>query len=112
MITRRTRSRYLVSASFVLGLVISLLELVCTGQVYLPLIQFMLSVSVERVQTIRLLIVYNLAFIAPLLAVFLAAFFGVRSERLNAFFHHHIAPAKLLLGLFFLGLGVALVTVQ
>jgi hypothetical protein len=108
IIARRGRSASLLGASFVLGLGISMIELVCTGQVYLPLIQVMLSLAVDRMQTIGMLAVYNTAFCIPLLAVFLAAFLGVSSKGLNAFLLKHIGPAKVLLGVFFIGLAVTL----
>jgi len=68
-------------------------------------IQLMLSVSSHRAQTIALLVLYNVAFIAPLAAVFVGAFLGVRSEKLQEFFHGHIAPAKIAVALFFAALG-------
>jgi len=112
LITRRTRSRYLIPASLLLGATISLLELVCTGQVYLPLIQFMLSVSVDRIRTLALLLLYNLAFVAPLLAVFVAAFLGIRSEALSAVARRHVVTSKLLLAGFFMGLGAVMLVLR
>ena len=48
LITRRLRTRNVALAALSLGLVVSLLELACTGQVYFPLIRFMNSVAVGR----------------------------------------------------------------
>ncbi|MFH1730676.1 MAG: hypothetical protein ABIF82_03365, partial [Planctomycetota bacterium] len=109
IISRHSRSSHLLPASFLLGLVLSLVEFVCTGQVYLPLIQLMLSLSVDRLQTLGLLVAYNVAFCVPLLVVFAAAFAGVGSERLNALLGEHIASTKVLLGVFFAALVALLV---
>jgi glutaredoxin len=109
IVIKSSRSAYLVPASFVLGLAVSMLELACTGQVYLPLIQLMLTVSLERAQTLFLLTLYNLAFVLPLVGVFLAAFFGVRSEGLGDFLKRYIVPAKLALACFFAALAFVLI---
>ena len=42
----------------------------------------------------------------PLVAILLAAYFGVRSERLGGFLRRHLAALKLALALLFIGLGV------
>lgn len=68
------RSASLVSGLILagIGFVVSSLELVCTGQIYLPVL--MLINRTAAVNSILLLAVYNLAFIAPLvLLVYLAA---------------------------------------
>jgi glutaredoxin len=105
LITRKLRTRSLALAALVLGLAVSLLELVCTGQVYLPLIQFMDSVSVDRTRTVCLLGLYNLAFVAPLIAIMLAGSLGMGSERLTRMAKEHVAPAKLAMAAFFATLG-------
>ena len=59
LIARRLHTKAIAMAALFLGLLVALLELACTGQVYFPLIQFMNSVSVDRLRTISLLIVYG-----------------------------------------------------
>ncbi len=108
-IIKSSRSAYLIPASFVLGLVVSMLQFACTAEVYLPLIQLMLALSLERAQTLLLLAIYNLAFILPLVGVFLAAFFGVRSEGLGEFLKRYIVPVKLVMACFFAALAFVLV---
>jgi len=109
IISRHSRSNRLLLASFLLGLILSAIEFVCTGQVYLPLIQLMVSFAVDRLHTLSLLLIYNLAFCVPLLVVFLAVFAGASSERLNGLLTRHIASAKILLGILFAGLAGILV---
>ncbi|MBF0397086.1 MAG: hypothetical protein HQK78_09955, partial [Desulfobacterales bacterium] len=63
-------------APFILGVFISGLELTCTGQVYIPIVA-MIAEPIHRLTALYYLIIYNLAFIIPLIIVFLLAFFGI-----------------------------------
>ena len=111
LLARRLRARHLVPASFVSGAVVSLLELVCTGQMYLPTVELMLSVSADRARTVGLLLIYNTAFVIPLLALLAASALGFRSEALGPLLKRHLAAAKLLLAALFTALGVILIVV-
>ena len=97
--------RYLVPLSLAVGFIISLIEFVCTGQVYLPTILFIMSVPEMRVRAFPHLLLYNLAFVLPMIAVFFLAFLGVSSEKLGLFFSRHISSIKLATSLLFLALG-------
>ena len=112
LIARRLRARWLAPAAFGLGVSVSLLELVCTGQVYLPLIGMMTSVAGSRMRALALLFLYDAAFIAPLLVVFGAVYLGLSSGRLLDTFKRRVALGKLLLGAFFLSLGAVLIGLQ
>ena len=101
------RARNFVAAAFAAGIVISLLELACTGQVYLPTIQFMLRSG--QSDALGLLLLYNSAFIIPLVAIFILAWAGMRSDALIAFQKKHTALAKVLTGAFFLALALFLI---
>jgi hypothetical protein len=100
------RARNFVIAAFASGLIISLLELACTGQVYLPTIQFMLRGG-QR-DALGLLLLYNTAFIIPLTAIFILAWAGLRSDALIALQKKHTALAKVLTGALFLALALFL----
>jgi cytochrome c biogenesis protein CcdA len=100
----RTTNRYMIGA-FITGLIISLLELACTGQVYLPTIIFVSSVPGLRLRAIFYLVVYNLLFILPLVVVFILAYYGTSSEDLTRFLKKHTAAVKIGLGCLFLALG-------
>ena len=95
-----------VVAAFAAGIVISFLELACTGQVYLPTIQYMLKAG--HGSAVRHLAVYNTAFIIPLVIVFTLAFFGLRSDALIRFQKNHTSTVKVLTGLLFVALAVFL----
>ena len=84
----------IVGASFVLGVVIAGMELACTGQVYIPIVT-MISEPSLRIMAVSYLLLYNIAFILPLVAVFLLATFGVTSERMGNIFRQNIAAVKM-----------------
>ncbi len=66
-----------------IGFAISVLELVCTGQVYLPTITFVMGVEEMRRHALSYLLLYNLAFVAPLLVVFALVHWGTTSLQLG-----------------------------
>ncbi len=101
-IRQRSRSEHLVVGAFVTGAVISVLELVCTGQVYLPTIVFVMGVSSLRTHAFFYLFLYNLLFVLPLAFVFLVSLMGVTSQQMGAVMEAHMGGVKLALGLFFL----------
>lgn len=101
----RGTNRYVLGA-FTTGVVISLLELACTGQVYLPTIIFVSSVPELRFQAIFYLVIYNLLFIFPLIVVFILAFYGTTSKDLTRLLQKHAAAVKIGLGIIFAALGI------
>jgi len=104
----RSTNRYVIGA-FATGLVISLIELACTGQVYLPTIIFVSSMPELRLRAILYLIIYNLLFILPLVVVFILAYFGTTSKDLTRFLKKHAAIVKIGLGILFFALGIWLI---
>ena len=98
-------NRFILGA-FATGLVVSLLELACTGQVYLPTIIFVSSMPELRMRAIFFLIIYNLLFILPLIVVFILAYFGTSSKDLTRFLQKHAAAVKIGLGILFFALGL------
>ncbi len=105
----RDSSKAFVGAAFVTGLVVSLLELACTGQVYLPTISFVVSLDSMRTRGVLYLLLYNLAFILPLLIVLLMAVYGLSIKKLQSWFTEHVAATKLAMAILFIVLGGLLV---
>jgi sulfite exporter TauE/SafE/glutaredoxin len=97
--------RNYVWAAFVTGFLVSLLELACTGQVYLPTIIFVSGVPELRVNAYAYLVLYNLMFILPLVVIFLLVYYGTTSKQLTGFFRANAALVKLLTAVLFAGLG-------
>jgi HEAT repeat protein/cytochrome c biogenesis protein CcdA/thiol-disulfide isomerase/thioredoxin len=106
VIRKGSRHRRFIVAAFVIGVVISVLELACTGQVYLPTILFVLKQSPEKASAIWMLALYNVAFIVPLVVIFGLAHGGMRSDSLVRFMQRHAALVKFATALLFLLLFV------
>ena len=110
-IRERADARAFVPVTFVTGVVVSVIELACTGQVYLPTILFVLGVPELQAQAGLYLVLYNLMFILPLMVVFVLAYLGTTSQQLGLLIHRHTAKVKLATaGLFFLLAGWMVVT--
>ncbi len=95
-------------AAFAVGILVSLIEAVCTGQVYIPTIVLIMKEEHFRVRAISYLVLYNLLFILPLIAVFLLSLLGYTSNTFNAFLKKHMALTKGLFALVFLALAILL----
>jgi cytochrome c biogenesis protein CcdA len=104
-IRTRVRTAALAGSSLVLGFLVSVFEFACTGQVYLPTLAYMVRAR-PGADSMALLVLYNLCFIAPLIAVFAASFLGVGSRRITTLFQSRLGLVKLALAVLFLGLAV------
>ncbi len=104
----RKASSYVIGA-FVTGLLISLLELACTGQIYLPVIISMSSVPEMRAQALFYLVLYNLMFIVPLIVVFILAYYGTSSKQFTDFLRKHAGAVKIGMAIVFLILATWLI---
>jgi len=94
--------------TFALGFIIAGTEVICTGQVYLPTIGYIMTIPKLRVHAFFNLLLYNIMFIIPLVGVFVAVFFGVTSEKMALVTKGHTGTVKLLTAILFIGLGVFL----
>jgi len=101
--------RNLFIAAIVSGFFISLSEFICTGQIYLPTLIFVSEVPALRIKALTYLVLYNIAFIFPLVVVFLATYKGMRSSALNKFWSKKVEFVKLITGFFFVLLGGLLI---
>ncbi|MCD6360032.1 MAG: hypothetical protein J7M38_04145, partial [Armatimonadetes bacterium] len=100
---------WFLALAFVAGLVISLLELLCTGQIYLPTLLYISSTETLRSRALGLLLIYVSLFTLPIVVLAVAAWAGVTSERITEWGRRNTATAKLALALVFLLLSVYLV---
>jgi cytochrome c biogenesis protein CcdA len=99
----------LILAALVTGFLVSLLEAVCTGQLYVPTIAFILKTSHLKAQALGYLVLYNLMFVAPLFVIFLAALFGVTSGDFAGLMKKHLPTIKILMAAVFFVLGIILI---
>lgn len=99
----------LVLAALAVGFCVSLVEAVCTGQVYVPTCVLIMQDPHFRAQAAFYLVLYNLMFILPLITVFVLALIGYESKGFNDFLKKHLGLMKILLCLVFLALFILLV---
>jgi cytochrome c biogenesis protein CcdA len=102
----------LCASAFVVGFLVSLLEAVCTGQVYLPTIVFILKSTHLRLKALSYLLLYNFMFVLPLVLVFALSLLGFSSQRFNKFLKENLGGIKLLMFLLFLLLGLVILWIS
>ncbi|MEI6515232.1 MAG: hypothetical protein WCO77_04580 [bacterium] len=91
----------------VIGVLVTALESVCTGQMYVPALIVMAKTGMAKAQWYLLL--YNLMFIFPLVTVFILTYFGLRTRTLLDWSKKNVVVSKIFLGIFFLLLAVLVV---
>lgn len=106
-IKTQTATGGIVIGSFIAGFLVSFLEFGCTGQVYLPTITFMVSKAGFGMQPFFALVLYNIMFVIPLIAIAVLAVM-ISQKHVASFLEARIATVKLLTALLFFGLGVLL----
>jgi cytochrome c biogenesis protein CcdA/thiol-disulfide isomerase/thioredoxin len=102
-------TRFLLSA-MVIGFIVTLLQSTCTSQVYLPTILFVTNIPSLRDSAIFYLILYNIVYILPLVAIFGIVYWGTTSEQLSFFLQRRTSTIKLFTALFFFALAGILIT--
>jgi cytochrome c biogenesis protein CcdA len=100
------RSGKTLFASILLGVFVGIFEFPCTGQVYFPIVVVIRELSVFRMQGILYLLLYNIMFILPLVAVFILAYRGVTSEKMAVIVKKHMPSVKIAMAVFFALLGM------
>ena len=101
----------LLLAAFIVGFVVSGVEAVCTGQVYLPTIVVILKeVNQHFWRATEFLLLYNLMFILPLVLVFVLTLCGKESATFNDWLKKHLGLTKFILCCVFLGLLIFLLS--
>lgn len=105
-IRSHSRMQSYVGAAFTAGILVSLFELACTGQVYLPTIVFVTGMAELRLTAIAYLILYNLMFVVPLVLVFSLTYWGTSSRQLTTLFQTKAGTIKLLTSILFGLLGL------
>jgi glutaredoxin len=97
-------SNYILMAA-VTGFIVSLLELACTGQIYLPTIMFISTIPDLKVNALFYLLFYNLMFVVPLVLVFSFTYWGTTSAQWAALTQKNFGKIKMAMTLLFFGLA-------
>jgi len=94
-----------ITAGFILGSLVSLLEFPCTGQVYFPIV-ILIGNPWSGANSLLYLVLYNISFIMPLMLIITASAFLISSQKLVSIFSRHIASTKLLIACLFFIIAV------
>lgn len=97
-------SNYILMAA-VTGFIVSLLELACTGQIYLPTIMFISTIPDLEVNALFYLLFYNLMFVVPLVLVFSFTYWGTTSAQWATLTQKNFGKIKMAMALLFFGLA-------
>jgi len=98
-----------IPAAIVLGFLVSMFELPCTGGVYLAIIA-LLADTVTKAKAIGYLLMYNVMFILPLIVIIILVMKGLKTEHIEKWRDSKKNIMKLMLGLLLLILGVLMLT--
>jgi cytochrome c biogenesis protein CcdA len=91
---------------------VTVLESVCTGQVYVPALVLMIKSGQSVWRSAAYLGMYNLIFVMPLIILLTLACFGLRTPALVEWSRRNVATGKVLLGLFFLGMAAMMLALN
>lgn len=95
-----------VLSGLVTGAGVTILESVCTGQSYVPVLMYMLKQDCSDVASWMMLITYNLLFVLPLAVVFVCFHRGMQLTALISWSRRNLVVVKILFGLFFSAMAV------
>jgi len=98
----------IVISTVVCAFLVTLLESVCTGQMYLPIIVFLTVSAPTKLLAIYYLILYNLMFVLPLAAIVILSGFGISSDMFSKIALKNLGKVKIATALIFLLLAIAL----
>ncbi|MFA5268918.1 MAG: cytochrome c biogenesis protein CcdA [Methanoregula sp.] len=96
-----------VPSAIILGAFVSMVELPCTGGVYLAILG-LIGDRMTLLEGIPYLILYNMIFVFPLLLILLVVYWGGTPERMEAYRAGSRRWVRLLIGLVMVGLGAAM----
>ena len=106
-IISRALSKASVPGAFIVGILVGMFELPCTGGIYLAILS-LLSSRVTVVEGIPYLLVYNLFFVLPLIVILGICTFGLPVERLEEWRTGSRKPVRFVMGAVMIFLGVIL----
>ena len=95
------KTRHLVLGGLGIGVAVTVLESVCTGQVYVPALAMMIREGQAVSQCLVYLVVYNAVFVLPMVVVLWLACAGLGTPTLVEWSRRNVVISKVLLGLFF-----------
>lgn len=101
-----SESKYIVLIMALFGMLLALGEFICTGQIYLSSIVFLVQSQSQGIIPILYLLLYSFAFIVPLLIVTLFVFYGKKVFNLSEKLLVYLPVIKIISAVFFLAFGI------
>jgi cytochrome c biogenesis protein CcdA len=95
-------------AAFILGILVGMFELPCTGGIYLAILS-LFSHQGTISAGLPYLLIYNVFFIIPLILILIIVSFGLPPERLNIWRVEHRKVVRLCMGALMIGIGVFII---
>ncbi len=105
------RGKILLAGAFLAGFAVTVIESACTGQIYVPVLAYLVKTEGAFSAWCGYLLLYNLMFILPLLGLLAAVYFGMNSIQLAMMSRLDAFAGKILMGALFLVLAVLMVVV-
>ncbi len=105
-IIKRSKSGSLYAGSIVTGMIISVIEIACTGQIYIPVISYLIKNG--DIHGYTYLFLYNVFFIIPLLVVGILVYTGMNKDGVRQLLSGSIGKSKIALGILFFVLAFLL----
>jgi len=96
-------------AIFVLGVLVGMFELPCTGGIYLAIIS-MIALQADIIGGMFYLLIYNIAFILPLLMILVAVCYGMPPEKVNEWRLEKRFLLRLIIGIIMIILGIVILS--
>lgn len=94
--------------TFLMGVFVAMVELPCTGAVYLAVLSLM-SIGGVNISNVTLLVIYNLIFIGPLIVILILFYRGMESAKIQTWVNKHKRKMRLMTGILLLGLAAWMV---
>jgi cytochrome c biogenesis protein CcdA/glutaredoxin len=117
VIPQKTKSTFLnllkkgtLPSVFLAGIVVSAVELPCTGAIYLSILS-MLSQENMKAQGYLYLFIYNFVFVLPLIVILLIGAWGFDIKRIETMREKNRMAVKILMGVAVIALGLFLLSV-
>lgn len=93
-----------ISTAFFLGVFVAIVELPCTGAVYVAVL-FLMSLVGVTASNVAMLLTYNILFVLPLMIILLLFYAGVSAKKFEQWHQRHKALMRLVTGFTLIGLG-------
>jgi cytochrome c biogenesis protein CcdA/glutaredoxin len=98
-----------IPSAIVLGALVSMVELPCTGGIYLAILG-LLGDRMTFIEGVPYLLLYNLIFVLPLILILIIMYWGGTPERLEAFRTGSRRGVRLVMGIVMIALGAAMLS--